>query len=518
MLFLFYVNSGYAQQDIYDINRVLEIKIEFAESNWDVLLDSLKEEGNDDRLVGNLIFNGVRYDSVGVRYKGNSSYFNVRNTGSSKLPFNIKLDYKKKNQQFKSGHETLKLSNIFRDPSFLREVLSYEIAGQYMPAPKANFAKVYVNGEYLGLYNNTESVDKLFLKNNFGYSKGVLFKCDPTWHAKFPKHCDKGEKAALMYQGEDSTCYYSNYELKSKKGWSDLIQLTYILNKEPDKLPDVLNIDQVLWMHAFNNVVVNLDSYAGRLCHNYYLYKDTFGIFHPVTWDMNLSFGGFRYDGTGIPLSNQKLQELSPFLHYKSPNRPLISQILQISLYRKIYIAHIRTILNDFFINGKYLERIIVIQQIINTQVEADTNKLYTYEDFLMNDETTAKAGKSNIIGIEELMNARTDYLKAHPLLQKSPSKISDVKHIIQDTLTYISANAKDAETVWLAYRYTPNSPFKMEKMKDDGASGDQIANDEIYGLGIDYKPGITYYIIAEKEKTASLSPERASFEFHKIP
>ena len=73
----------------------------------------------------------------------------------------------RKSKPFKGGYKTLKLSNVFRDPSFLREVMSYEIGGNYMPASKANYAKVYVNGLYLGLYNNTESVDKIFLKKYF---------------------------------------------------------------------------------------------------------------------------------------------------------------------------------------------------------------------------------------------------------------------------------------------------------------------------------------------------------------
>jgi hypothetical protein len=32
------------------------------------------------------------------------------------------------------GYGTLKLANVYNDPSFVREVLSYEIARKYMPA------------------------------------------------------------------------------------------------------------------------------------------------------------------------------------------------------------------------------------------------------------------------------------------------------------------------------------------------------------------------------------------------
>ena len=54
--------------------------------------------------------------------------------------------------------------------------------------------------------------------------------------------------------------------------------------------------------------------------------------------------------------------------------------------------------------------------------------------------------------------------------------------------------------------------------MKDDGATGDQLTGDDTYGFSLTYKAGTQYYIIAEMDKTASLSPETASFKFHEIP
>ncbi|MFK8102843.1 MAG: CotH kinase family protein [Saprospiraceae bacterium] len=506
-------------QDLYDIYQVKEIRINFKQEAWDVILDSLKQVNNGDRLLATIKVDGMTYDSVGVRYKGNSSYFNVRNQESSKLPFNIKANYRKKKQRFKGGYKTLKLSNVFRDPSFLREVLSYEIARKYMPAPKANFTRLYVNDQLLGLYNNTESIDKKFLKEHYGYKEGVLFKCDPSWDAKKKKDCPAGDKASLMYLGEDSLCYQGLYELKTDTGWNALVNLTKVLNKTPEKLESVLNVDQSLWMLAFNNVLVNLDSYTGRLCHNYYLYQDSFGIFQPILWDMNLSFGGFRFDGNGTALSNEKMQRLSPFTHYKTKNkkRPLITQLLRDNLYRKVYVAHIRTILKDFFAESQYEKRGKSIQSSLDFYVKQDENKLYPYESFKLNLSEEALAGKSKIIGIRQLMSERTKYLQAHPLLAKTPPAISQNSHRHREEKTYINVQVKDATEVYLVYRGKPNAPFQRIEMKDDGTQEDRAAGDGYYGIAIDKKIGSQYYIIAVDEKTASLSPERAAREFHEI-
>ncbi|MCH2082927.1 MAG: CotH kinase family protein [Saprospiraceae bacterium] len=509
-------------EDIYQLDNILEVKIYFQEANWDQILDSLKQEGKDGRLVGKVIVNGKTYEQAGIRYKGNSSYYSVRKSGRSKLPFNIKVDHIKKDQEFPGGYGTLKLSNVFRDPSFLREVLSYEIAREYMFAPRANFAKVYVNDTYLGLYNNTESVDKMFLRNSFGEDKGVFFKCDPNWHADRPSFCKEGDKSSLMYLGEDTLCYQSYYEIKSAYGFGELVDLTAILNKRIDLMETVLDVDQTLWMLAFNNVLVNLDSYNGKFCHNYYLYQDKEGVFHPILWDMNLSFGGFRYDGLGSPLSNEKMQRMSPFMHYKTknPKRPLITKLLAEDLYRKVYVAHIRTILNDFFVDSTYLKKAEAIQTIISPLVEADTNKLYKLDAFQQNATKSAKADKSSIIGLEELMGPRTNYLINHPLIKTPAPIISEVKAIDFGDLIAVNATFDGAQRAWLMYRQSKKGTFKRVEMFDDGGNSDGVGGDGIWGATVDMekkKKNFQYYIIAEGAKAAALSPEKASSEFHTL-
>jgi len=504
-------------QDLYDIDQIVDIYIEFSDPLWEAKLDSLKLAGNDGRLIGKVKIKGITYDSVGIRYKGNSSYYNVRKTKSSKLPFNLKANSIIKGQRFLGDVKTIKLSNVFRDPSYLREVLSYQIAGTYLPAPKANFARLYVNNQLIGFYNNTSSVDKDFLKEYFGESKGTLVKCDPSWNAQPGNKCNKGEKASLMYQGKDTTCYYANYEMKSDYGWKSLSDLTYVLNKDIEQLETKLNVDRTLWMHAFNNVLVNLDSYAGRLCHNYYLYQDSFGIFQPIPWDMNLSFGGFRYSSEMKALNNEALQKLSPFTHYKSPNRPLISKVLATPLYRKIYIAHLKTIMEEFFLSGKYQLMGTQIQAKVDRYVREDPNKLYPYETFRQNLNLNSDADGAKIIGITQLMKERISYLKEHPLLVKTAPKITEVKHQVRDSQVVITAKVADAESTYLCYRTNKYAPFKRVKMLDDGEHFDQAADDQLYGWKIPYSKGTNYYLIGEAEKTASTAPARAAMEYYEI-
>ncbi|MFK8009541.1 MAG: CotH kinase family protein [Saprospiraceae bacterium] len=513
---LFFTTVFYAQ-DLYSLGSIKDVKLTFKQDNWADILDHYKEEGKDKRLKATVTIDGVKYESVGVRHKGNSSYFNVRKTGSSKLPFNIKANHVNKKQTFPGGYTSLKLSNVFRDPSFLREVMAYEIASKYMPAPRANYVRLYVNDELLGLYNSTESVDEKFLEENFGTDKGTLIKCDPNWHGKTKKGCMRGHNGSLNYLGQDSVCYYEFYEMKSDHGWNDLIKLAQTLETNTKDIEKVLNVDRALWMLAYNNVLVNLDSYTGRLCHNYYVYKDANGRFNTIPWDMNMNFGGFRFLDDKTVLTVEKMQKMSVLTNFKSTTRPLISKLLQNSLYRKMYIAHVRTILKENFSNGEYEKRAKAIQASIDFYVKDDTNKLYAYEDFKQNLSATTKAGKTQIVGITELMSARTQYLEAHPLLQKTPPNISEVKHRVGSDDTVITAKIKGTHKAFVYYRDKGFGTFTRIAIEDKGSNGDTEAGDGIYSVIIPKTSKTEYYVMALNKDAAMFSPERAAFEVLEI-
>jgi CotH kinase protein len=516
-LLLLLLSFSIFSQSLFDVKQVREVRVTFAAKDWDKKLDSLKKLGNDFRLIGKVTIDGIAYDSCGIRYKGNSSYNSVRNLETPKLPFNIKANEVKKKQKFIGGYETLKLSNVFRDPSFIREVLSYEIVRKYMPASQANFVRLYVNEKLIGFYNSVEPVEDVLLQTAFGSDKGVLVKCDPDWSAT-DKKCPPNDKASLTYFSDDAKCYLQYYEMKSKEKVDKIVKFAKILNKEPQNLEKTLNIDQVLWMHALNNTMVNLDSYLGKLSHNYYMYQDTFGIWQPIIWDLNLSFGGFRLDGIEpIPLSNEKMQQLSPFAHHQDAAYPLISQLLKNDTYRKIYVAHLKTILKENFDNDWYLTRAKELQKQIDFYVKNDDKKLYSYEAFLQNIEQSSEAGKVKIIGIKELMSARTAFLKTHQAIAKPAPILEKVAHAKKDSLLSITCKATDSPKVYLYYREKKNAPFVVLEMKDDGTQDDTAANDGIFGLKMPLNQNLEYYIVAVGEQAATLSPERASKEFYKI-
>lgn len=120
-----------AQAPLYEINTLQKIEVYFSNPNWDYKLDSLKNLDAGSLMADWVKINGIQYDSVGVKYKGNSSYDSTK----IKNPLHITLD-KYKNQNYQ-GYKDIKLSNGYSDPSMIREVLGYSILGNYMDCPKS---------------------------------------------------------------------------------------------------------------------------------------------------------------------------------------------------------------------------------------------------------------------------------------------------------------------------------------------------------------------------------------------
>ena len=520
LLIVSFVPLNLLSQNFYDNDYIREIKIYFNQPNWDHLLDSLYLDGQKARLLANVKIDGTMYNDVGIRYKGFSSV----SINNIKNPFNIKLDYVDNNQNHE-GFEKIKLSNVIKDPSFLREVLSYEIARDYMPSPRANYANVYINDTLWGLYVNVEAINDKFTNKHFATVNSPLIKCNPLNLSLQTG----GENSNLSNtHGNDSSFYYDYYDLKSNYGWTDLYNLIDTLNNYASSVDDILNVDRTLWMHAYNYALINFDSYVGY-GQNYYLYKGLSGQFHPIIWDLNMSFGGFRltdatqsyFNGFDIPQA-QNMDPLN-FINnsFLSP-RPLITKLLSDPRYQKMYLAHMRTIIEEHFSNQNYVTRAQDLQNLISSDVQNDLNKFYSYNDFLDNINNQVTIPSSICPGITQLMNARETYLSNYwsNFTQPNISNIQTQPNSNQffgDDLT-ITAQLQDANYAMLAYRYGENMPFIKIQMYDDGNHNDGMANDGIYGTVINNcSNSIDYYLYAESNDEGVFSPKRAAYEFYNI-
>ncbi len=496
-------------QNLYDISNITTIELTFWDPSWDQTLDTYYSNGLDQRLLATCIVNGVTYDSVGVKYKGNSTY----DANNSKNPLNIKLDYTKSNQDYQ-GWYTLKLSNGKNDPSFVREVLSYEIARKYMDAPLSNYAKVIVNGNFHGMYSSSESINKKFVEEKFYSDKNnTLFKCNPL--------VTNNGGSSLQYLGVDSSLYFNYYELQSDYGWNDMVYHTNELNNNFNNVENSWDIDRAIWMLAFDNVLVSLDTYIGPFKQNYYLFKDDNGRFNSIVWDMNECLGGFEMIGGGPPgpPNVTSLQQLTPLLRMGDNTYPLANNILSNTRYQKMYMAHFRTILQENFVNSWYENRADTLQTIVYTEVNNDPNKFYTITEFT-NNVRTQVSGQSGAFGITQLMDARVTFLQSNAEYVKVGPVISNIQTgtVVPNSSLNITADISNGTYAYLGYRNSVADIFTKTEMFDDGAHNDGAAGDGTYGVTITVgNSDLQYYIYSDNANAGKFSPERAEHEFYTL-
>jgi hypothetical protein len=509
--------SKLSAQNFYDRSTIQTIEIFFSATNWDAQLDNLASTTEGYLLADSVRINGTMFDSVGVKYKGNSSY----NANNNKNPLHINLDYVHSKADYQ-GYTNIKLQNGYQDPSMIREVLSYAVLEQFMDCPKANFANVYINGSLRGLYSSAESINDKFNADHYYYETGAFFKCNPVGGAG-----PGGSNVSpdLKYLGQDSSLYANGYELQSNNGWNKLRNLTDTLNNTFTEIEKVLDVDRALWMLAFNNVLVNLDSYSGAFRQNYYLYYDLNNRFVPTVWDLNMSFSGFP-GGTGSGTTTPST--LDPMSNSTSANHPLIVKMMANPLYKRMYMAHARTIVKDIFESGQYVTTANALRTTIDAAVQADPYKFYTYTQF-QNSLTTAVSGGgggpgggSSIPGIQQLMTARVAYFNTNANYTLVAPVIS--AHAVSNTApnygTTVSftATCSNETTVYFGYRFEKQLKFNRVAMVDDGLHGDGAAGDHVYGTLLTLNcTEVQYYIYAENVNAGLFSPQRAEHEYHTL-
>ena len=496
-------------QEVFDIG-VRNIEIFFSEPNWDDTLDLYYANDLGQRLIADsVLIDGKADQDVGIKYKGNSSY-NINNV---KNPLNIRLDYVNNGQSI-DGYNVLKLSNGFKDPTLVREVLSYEIAREYMPSSKATYANVYINGNWNGIYTCIQSVDDDFTNEHFYERKGPFFKADNTNITV--SGCPPGPLGILSHY-TDTNCYKRAYEIQSTNDWTQLGNFMDTLNNHFSEIETVMDIDRALWMMAFENLTVCLDGPINAIPHNYYLFKDNNGRFSPILWDMNQSFGTFT-NGLPTPVTNQSLQELDVFYGSTNNQNSLTSQIFSSNQYKRMYIAHMRTIINEYFSNNQYYTRALQLQQLIDASVATDPNLFFPYATFQANLNSTI----GNNIGLTELMDARVSFLQALPEFIATPPSISSVSSsptsVLPHTTVSITASIANSNYAYLGYRFKFADKFEKVEMYDDGNHGDGSAGDGMFGATINVDArDVQYYIYSENSDAGIFSPERAEHEFHQL-
>ncbi len=367
--------KNYGNEPLYDGSVLRTLFIEFENPDWEVELADFNN--TDVEVPATLRVDGKVYKGVGVHFRGMSSFMMV--PAGRKRSLNLSFDFINKEQRL-YGYRTLNLLNSHGDPTFLRSVMYLDIVRNYIPAPKANYMRVVINGESWGVYINQEQFNSDFIKDFFPGDKG-----GSRWKVTGSPMGQGG----LSYLGEDPAPYKRIYDLKSKedpKAWAALIHLTKVLTETPldqleKALMPILDIDGALQFLALEKAFVNSDGYWVRSS-DYSIYLDGKGKFHIIPHDANETIrppeGGPGMRGASMG----KGYDLDPFAGSQEPRRVLISRLLAVPSLRTKYIAYMKKIAETWMTWNKLGPMAAKYQSVIAADVKTDTRKLDSFEAF----------------------------------------------------------------------------------------------------------------------------------------
>ena len=184
-----------AHEDLFSSQAFRDVYLEMDPRHWQRLHD-LAAPPQD--YPARMAWAGVNSTAAQVRGRGRTSL------SAAKPGLRVEFAFEGRKSPI-SRVDGFVLQNLAQDPSCLRDWLAMRLfrkAG--VAAPRRSFAKVFVNGDYAGLYSLGEQVDRYFLARHFREHKGHLYQlhagspasADAKSHKKAAKLADR-QKAIL---------------------------------------------------------------------------------------------------------------------------------------------------------------------------------------------------------------------------------------------------------------------------------------------------------------------------------
>ena len=164
---------------IFEWGQIPELRLELTDQaisflHQDYLAFDIYNPNSDpfEYVEGSLTHDGLTYEPIGVRLKGQNSARDIHDKAAFKFKFNEYVP----DGRF-HGLKAFTLNNMVSDPSMVNERIAYWIYREAgLPASRANHAALYVNDTYYGLFALVESVDDQMLGRNFADPDGSLFE------------------------------------------------------------------------------------------------------------------------------------------------------------------------------------------------------------------------------------------------------------------------------------------------------------------------------------------------------
>lgn len=186
---------------------------------------------------------------------------------------------------------------------------------------------------------------------------------------------------SLEYTDDNTESYSAIFNNVVGKGTeSDFQRVVQALKalSEGKELETYFDIDQILRYLAAHTIVVNLDSYSSSMAQNYYIYEND-GKITILPWDYNLAWGGFQ-SGNSSSVINFPIG--TPVSGVEMSSRPMIEKLFANTEYLDRYHNYLQQLIDNYFANGKFEEKINALDALISDYVKNDSTAFCTHDEY----------------------------------------------------------------------------------------------------------------------------------------
>lgn len=263
----------------YQPDEVQSVYLSIADKDLKRMLAALPERID---VPASFRWRDASVENVSVRFKGNSS---SNPKQPHKRSFLVKFDTERRffglrQVSFDNG---IQFGSLFSEP-----IITDVLREHGIPAHRCNYARLYVNGEYRGVYVNVERIDESFVERHLPDPGGALFKVD-----------EGGPGCNLGFLGDDPAPYLKAFEAKTKSAKKEparLVEFIKLIYKADaigfaEKLDSRMEVDDFLRVTAVMLFAGAFDQLTGWNPHNYFLYHDgKRDRWRYLPWDLDVGF------------------------------------------------------------------------------------------------------------------------------------------------------------------------------------------------------------------------------------
>lgn len=269
---------------MFDPSSVHTISLDIPADSLTELLQTYVDSGDKAWGKATVTIDGVTYQNVGIKLKGNSSLKGVSTSSKAEtLPWRIRLD-KYVDGQNADGYTdfTIRASST---KTSMNEAVALDLLGDAgLATEHAVETRFSVNGSDATLRLAVQNLDQTWVTQNFpdAGADSVLYKSDAD--------------GDWSWRGDDGD-YTSSFDIEAgPDDYTPLIELLNLLNNGTDaekkeKLPELVDLDSFATYLAFEDLVGNFDDIDGPGNNSYLFWDSSTEKFTVVAWDHNLAFG-----------------------------------------------------------------------------------------------------------------------------------------------------------------------------------------------------------------------------------